>query len=41
MTLVNLGEQFVPHGTVDQLRKLCGIDAASIVQKAWEVLGRG
>ena len=41
LTLVNLGEQFVPHGTVDQLRKLCGIDAASIVQKAWEVLGRG
>ncbi len=41
LSLVNLGEQFVPHGTVDQLRKLCGIDAASIAQKALEVLGRG
>ncbi len=41
LTLVDLGEQFVPHGTVDQLRKLCGIDAESIAQKALEVLGRG
>ena len=41
LTLVDLGEQFVPHGTVDQLRKVCGIDAESIAQKALEVLGRG
>lgn len=41
LTLVNLGEQFVPHGTVEQLRKLCGIDAATIAKKALEVLGRG
>lgn len=41
LSLINLGDRFVPHGTVLQLRKLCGIDGASICRKALEVLGRG
>lgn len=40
-TLLNLGDQFVTHGTVPQLRKLCGIDGESIYKKALEVLGHG
>ena len=39
--LLNLGDQFVPHGTVPQLRQLCGIDGKSICKKALEVLHRG
>jgi 1-deoxy-D-xylulose-5-phosphate synthase len=41
LSLINLGDQFVTHGTVPQLRQLCGIDGRSIFQKAMEVLGRG
>jgi 1-deoxy-D-xylulose-5-phosphate synthase len=41
LSLVNLGDQFVTHGTVPQLRQLCGIDGRAIFQKAMEVLGRG
>lgn len=38
MTLVNLGDCFIPQGTVAQLRALCGIDAASLCKKALEVM---
>jgi 1-deoxy-D-xylulose-5-phosphate synthase len=41
LSLVNLGDRFITHGTVPQLRQLCGIDGKSIFQKAMEVLGRG
>lgn len=40
-TMLNLGDQFIPHGTVPQLRRLCGIDGESIAKKALEVLERG
>ena len=36
--LVNLGDRFVPQGTVPQLRKLCGIDGQSICRRALEVM---
>ena len=39
--MVNLGDRFVQHGTVPQLRQLCGIDGKSICRKALEVLERG
>ena len=35
------GEDFVPHGTVTQLRALCGLDAESLYQKAREVMNDG
>lgn len=38
MALVNLGDRFVQHGTVAELRQLCGIDGASICRKALEVV---
>lgn len=41
LALVNLGDRFVQHGTVAELRQLCGIDGASIARKALEVSGRG
>ena len=41
LALVNLGERFVQHGTVDELRQLCGIDSASICRRALEVMERG
>ena len=41
LALVNLGDRFVQHGTVAELRQLCGIDGASIARKALEVAGRG
>ncbi|MDY3013826.1 MAG: 1-deoxy-D-xylulose-5-phosphate synthase [Evtepia sp.] len=31
------GERFVPHGTIPQLRSLCGLDAVSLYEKAREV----
>ena len=37
---LNLGWQYITHGTVDQLRKLCGIDRESIARCAAELLGR-
>ena len=40
-TMLNLGDQFIPHGTVPQLRRLCGIDGESITKKALEVLRNG
>ena len=41
LTLCNLKEQFITHGSVDQLRRLCGIDRQSICDRAREVLRRG
>lgn len=39
--LVNLGDQFVPQGSVTQLREMTGIDGAGICQKAMEVIANG
>ena len=39
--LQNLGRDFVTHGSVEQLRRLCGLDEDSLFQKALEVCGRG
>lgn len=39
MVLCNVGEGFVPHGAVHELRKLCGLDEESIYFKAKETLG--
>lgn len=36
--LVNIGDRFVPHGTVSELYGLLGLDAKSIARKALEVL---
>ena len=41
LSLVNLGDRFVQHGTVAELRQLCGIDGASICRRALEVMERG
>ena len=41
LALVNLGDRFAQHGTVAELRALCGIDGASIARKALEVAGSG
>jgi len=41
LALVNLGDRFVQHGTVAELRQLCGIDGASIARRALEVMGVG
>ena len=41
LALVNLGDRFVQHGTVAELRQLCGIDGASIARRVGEVMGRG
>ena len=35
---VDLGHNFVPHGTVDQLYKQCGLDARSVCDSILEVL---
>ena len=35
------GEEFVPHGTIAQLRALCGLDVESLYQKAREVMNDG
>lgn len=34
--LINLGDEFVTHGEIPQLHKLCGIDAESIERKVLE-----
>lgn len=36
--LCNTGRGYVPQGTVEQLRKLCGLDADSLYQAAMEVI---
>lgn len=38
VTLINLGDRFIPQGTVAQLRALCGIDAEALCRKALEVM---
>lgn len=38
VALANLGDRFIPQGSVAQLRTLCGIDAESISKKAMEVM---
>ena len=39
--LANLGDHFVQHGTVQELRSLCGIDGPSLAKRALEVLDHG
>lgn len=39
--LCSCGTGFIPHGTVPQLRKLCGLDEDSIFNKAREVTAGG
>lgn len=41
VAFVNTGSGFVPHGSVSQLRTLCGLDGTSLYQKALEVCGHG
>ncbi len=41
MKLCNVGNQFVPQGTMAELRTLCGLDAPSLYDAAKEVLGIG
>ncbi len=41
VSLANLGDRFVQHGTVAELRALCGIDARSLCRKAMEDLRHG
>lgn len=38
LTLLNTGDGFVTHGNAEALRKLCGLDAESICQRAKEAL---
>ncbi len=38
---LNTGNGFVPQGSVDQLRRLCGLDAEQIARKGLEVLNHG
>ena len=37
--LLNLGDGIVPHGSVEELRHLCGIDAQGIAQSAKALVG--
>ena len=39
--LCSCGEEFVPHGTIPQLRALRGLDVDSMYQKAREVMNDG
>ena len=39
--LLNLGEGVVTHGSVEELRRLCGIDAQAVAEKARELLREG
>lgn len=39
MILVNTGDGFVTHGSIEQLRKLCGLDTQNIYKMAREALG--
>ena len=39
--LLNAGDDFVTHGSVDKLRSLCGIDAKSIVDAAERICENG
>ena len=39
--ICSCGEGFVPHGTIPQLRALCGLDVESLYKKAREVMRHG
>ena len=39
--LINLGDRFVPHGSVGQLRQMLGLDAKSLALAAQEVVSGG
>ena len=41
IALQNLGNRFIPHGTVEQLRELCGLRAEQLTKRAEEVLRHG
>lgn len=41
VALCSCGEGFVPHGTIPQLRSLCGLDVGALHQKALEVMRHG
>ena len=38
--LLNLGDGIVPHGSVEELRRVCGIDAEAIAKNASELCGK-
>ena len=40
-TVCSCGEGFVPHGTIPQLRALCGLDVESLYRKSREVMTYG
>ena len=40
VTGMDLGGDFITHGSVNKLYECCGLDAASIVNRTKEVLGR-
>ncbi len=39
LKLLNLGSRFIPQGSVDELRQMCGIDAQGVVKAATEACG--
>lgn len=39
--LANLGDRFIPQGTVEQLRALCGLDASGLCKKVQEMMAGG
>ena len=41
VAVCSCGEDFVPHGTIPQLRSLCGLDIDSLYKKAKEVMEHG
>lgn len=41
LAVANLGDRFIPQGTVTQLRQLCGIDSESLCKKAMELMANG
>ena len=36
LRLLNLGSRFIPQGSIDELRKMCGIDTSGVVRAAIE-----
>ncbi len=40
LILKNLGDRFITHGRVDELRRMCGIDAVSVADAVAAELGR-
>ncbi len=39
LILQNLGDRFIPHGTVEELRRLCGVDAGSVADTILNATG--